>query len=403
MTETVTGAATADPDHGPAAATPGPDPARHPARGTSDDLRIARIETHLSPDGGVAVVRVRTADGAEGVGQVAARHAHVTVAVLHDLVAPLYLGASAWDVGALSHRVPRELYKFSGTFLYRAVGGVDTALYDLLGKAVGQPVHRLVGGGLRSRVPVYASSLNRRITPEDEAERMARAVEEHGFRGVKVKIGQRMGDDADVWPGRTERMIECVSEVLGGRVHLVADANGGFTPSRAIEVGRRLEAHGFDHLEEPCPFQEHGNTKRVADALDIAVGGGEQDNALPVFEHLVHGRVVDIVQPDVCYVGGFSRALQVARMAEAAGIPCTPHCSTHSMIQVFTLHLAAAAPSLSQRQEWRLDEDPAWCQDLFEPVPRVVDGLVDVPTAPGWGIEPTAGFLARAEVRVSAR
>ncbi|MGF1646480.1 MAG: mandelate racemase/muconate lactonizing enzyme family protein [Kineosporiaceae bacterium] len=382
---------------------PGTDPGLPDGRDTIGDLRISRIESHLSPDGAVAVVRVRTTDGAEGIGQVAARNAHISVAVLHDLVAPLYLGASAWDVGALSHRVPTELYKFSGTFLYRALGGVDTALYDLLGKAVGQPVHRLVGGGLRARVPVYASSLNRKITPEDEAERMARAVDEHGFRGIKVKIGQRMGGDVDVWPGRTERMIERVSASLGDHVHLVADANGGFTAGRAIEVGRRLEAHGFDHLEEPCPFQEYANTKRVADALDIAVGGGEQDNALPVFERLIHDRVVDIVQPDVCYVGGFTRALQVARMAEAAGIPCTPHCSTHSMIQVFTLHLAAAAPSLTQRQEWRLDEDPGWCRDLFEPVPRVVDGLVDVPTGPGWGIEPSAGFLARAEVRASAR
>jgi L-alanine-DL-glutamate epimerase-like enolase superfamily enzyme len=353
-------------------------------------MRIECIETFTR--GPVAVVRVRSDDGVVGFGQTAPYHAEESVRVLHAMVAPYFLGQDPWDLEALVDRCVREQYKFPGTFVLRALAGVDTALWDLLGKATGQPVYKLLGGAARDRVPVYASSMLRDIAPEAEAERIRALAQEYGFRCAKIRVGQAMGRDVDAAPGRTERIIRVMRDELGPGFDLSADANGGFSVGRAIRVGRMLEEYGYFHFEEPCPFPDIERTAEVAAALDIPVAGGEQDYSLPQFHRMVGMRAVDILQPDIGYLGGVSRARRVAVLAELAGMPCTPHCANGSMLQVFTLHLAAAMPACTQYQEWSI-ERPDWVDGIYEPVPRVVDGNLALPTGPGWGVEVLPSFL----------
>lgn len=361
-------------------------------------MRIESIETLVK--GKVAIVRIRTDDGVEGIGQTAPFDVEVTAQVLHTMVAPFFLGQDPWDLEALVDRCLRYQYKYPGTFMLRAMCGVDTALWDVLGKVTGQPVHKLLGGRVRDSVPMYASSMSRTVTPQQEAERMQRLAEENGFRCGKVRIGEEMGRDIDAWPGRTEQLIPYMREAMGDDFDLSADANGGFSVSRAIRVGRLLEEHGYFHYEEPCPFPEIENTAAVAAALDIPVSGGEQDNSLQHFHRMLAMRAVDVVQPDVGYIGGISRARRVAQLAEIAGVPCTPHCSNHSMLQVFTLHLAAAMPACSQYQEWGI-EPTTWTDEIYEPMLHVVGGEIAVPSEPGWGVEIVPEFVRTAERRVS--
>jgi L-alanine-DL-glutamate epimerase-like enolase superfamily enzyme len=361
-------------------------------------VRITRIETLVR--GPLAVVRVGTDDGVVGIGQTAPYEAATSAHVLHTMVAPLFLGCDPWDVEALVDECVRRHYKFPSSFLHRALAGVDTALWDILGQVAGQPVAKLLGGHARTSVPMYASSMLRSITPEQEAERLAGFVAEQGFRAVKIRVGEAMGRDSDAAPGRTERIVPHVREVLGDGVDISADANGGFSAGRAIRVGRMLEDHGYFHFEEPCPFSELEQTAQVAAALDVPVSGGEQDISLPQFQRMITGRAVDIVQPDIGYIGGVSRARKVAVLAEAAGIPCTPHCANDSLLRVFTLHLAAAMPSCAQYQEWSIEHTP-WTDGVYEPVLRVVDGSVPAPTAPGWGVTLDPAFVREAELTAS--
>jgi L-alanine-DL-glutamate epimerase-like enolase superfamily enzyme len=353
-------------------------------------MKIASIETFLADQ--IAIVRVRTDDGAEGVGQTSPYRAGITVHVLHDMVAPHFLGQDPWDLEALVERCIRGEYKFPSSFLYRALCGVDTALWDLLGKVTGQPVYKLLGGGVRENVPMYASSMSRSISPEAEAERLLRLREEHGFRCAKIRIGDVMARDRDAAPGRTEQIIPHIRTAMGDDFDINADANSGFSVSRAIRVGRILEDNGYFHFEEPCPYPELESTAQVAAALDIPVAGGEQDNSLVQFRRMIAMRAVDIVQPDIGYLGGVARARRVARMAEDAGIPCTPHCANQSLLQVFTLHLAASMPACHQYHEWSIEDVP-WTERVYEPMLRVVDGAVAVPTTPGWGVEILPEFL----------
>ncbi len=118
---------------------------------------------------------------------------------------------------------------------------------------------------------------------------------------------------------------------------------------------------------------------------------------------MVAKRVVDVVQPDICYVGGLLRALRIARLAAGAGLPCTPHAANHSLVLVFTLHLLAAIENPGPYLEFSIepDEDYLWQRDMYEPRPRVENGRVQVPEGPGWGVEISPGWLARAERRVT--
>ncbi|WP_316575356.1 mandelate racemase/muconate lactonizing enzyme family protein [Nocardia canadensis] len=371
--------------------TSDPNPARLP-------VKIVSIETLVREP--VAVVRVRTDDGVEGIGQTAPYAAEMTSQVLHSMVARFFLGRDPWDVETLVENCLQTYYKFPSTFLYRALAGLDTAVWDILGRATGQPVSKLLGGHVRDSIPVYASSMRRDIGPDEEAARLLEHIETDGFEAVKIRVGSAMGRDRDVAVRRTERIIARVRDKLGENIAISADANGGFTAARAIRVGRMLEDYAYHHFEEPCPYAQLEQTAQVTAALDIAVSGGEQDNSLSQFNRMIAGRVVDIVQPDIGYLGGISRARKVAVLAEAAGIPCTPHCANDSLLQVFTLHLAVAMPACSQAQEWSIEETP-WSRNIYHPLPTVVDGRVAAPTGPGWGVSLDPDFVTTAERRVS--
>jgi L-alanine-DL-glutamate epimerase-like enolase superfamily enzyme len=360
-------------------------------------MKIQSIETFTREP--ISIVRVRTDDGAEGIGQIAPRHANISALVLHQQIAPHVLGADAADIDALVDRCIEEEYKFPGSYVCRAVGGVDTAMWDLRGKLEGKAVCELLGGR-PGRIPAYGSSMRRDIQPQDEADRLRRLMQTHGFRAFKVRIGKRCGHGQDEWPGRTETLIPTVRKAVGDNVALLVDANSCYSPRRAIEVGRMLEHHGVCHFEEPCPYWELEQTAEVAAALDLPVAGGEQDVCLAQWRRMIAMRAVDIVQPDVCYVGGLARALRVARMAADAQRPCTPHSANLSMVTVFTLHLLAAIPNAGPHLEFTI-EPTTWTKDLYDPPLEVRDGHVPVPQGPGWGVTVNPAWLAAADSRIS--
>ena len=169
-------------------------------------------------------------------------------------------------------------------------------------------------------------------------------------------------------------------------------------------MGRLLEAHGIEHYEEPCPYWELEQTKQVADALDVAVTGGEQDCDLATWRHMIELGAVDVIQPDVCYLGGIARTLEVARMGADAGLPCTPHCANLSLVTLFTMHLLRAIPNAGKYLEFSIEgaDYYPWQYGLFRNDPfRIVDGQATVSDEPGWGVEIEPDWLAAATQQVS--
>ena len=363
-------------------------------------MKIARIETFSTEY--VSFVRVTTDDKAEGWGQISPYFSDIAATVMHRQVAPHALGMDAADIDALVDLIPEREHKFPGSYLRRALGGLDTALWDLRGKLEGKSVCELLGGTPRP-FRVYASSMRRDITPEDEAARFALLREAHGYDAFKFRVGKEVGRDEDEWPGRSEAIVPAVRAALGDDATLLVDGNSCFTPARAIEIGHMLEDNGVVHFEEPCPYWELDWTAEVTRALDLDVTGGEQDCELPTWRRMIEMRAVDVVQPDVCYVGGLTRALRVAKMAQDAGLPCTPHCANLSMVTVFTLHMMGAIPNAGPYVEFSiegLDYYP-WQDGLFTPALVAHDGKVQIPEGPGWGVEINPAWLEAAEHQVS--
>jgi L-alanine-DL-glutamate epimerase-like enolase superfamily enzyme len=364
-------------------------------------MRLRRIESFTTQF--VGFVRVTMEDDSQGWGQVSTYHSDITCQVLHRQVAPWVLGRDTDDLDDLLDIVAEREHKFPGSYLCRAMAGLDTAIWDMRGKVVGKPVAELLGGSA-GPIRAYASSMKRDITPRDEAERMKRLRDRHGFDAFKVRAGAEVGRNADEWPGRTEEIIPTMRRAMGDEAALLIDANSCYSPDRAIEVGQMLEDQGFCHYEEPCPYWELEQTQQVADALQIDVTGGEQDCDLSTWRRMIDMRAVDIVQPDILYLGGICRTLRVCRMAHAAGLPVTPHCANLSLVTLFTMHLMRAIPGAGKYLEFSVEgaDYYPWQYGLFLEDPyRIEAGHATVTDAPGWGVEISADWLARSQYQVS--
>ncbi len=361
-------------------------------------MKIQRIESYSREQ--VAFVRVLTEEGAEGWGQISPYHADISALVLHRQVAPLALGQEALDTASLCQRIIEGTYKFPGSYVCRALAGLDTALWDLRGKVEGKSVCELLGGVPRP-FPAYGSSMQRDITPEAEAERLVALREKYGFGAFKVRIGSVNGHDRDEWPGRTEALIPTVRKALGDEVTILVDGNSCYTPRKAIEVGRMLEEYRIGHFEEPCPYWELEWTTEVTRFLKMPVAGGEQDYDLNQWKRITWMHAVDIAQPDICYIGGLTRALQAAAMAERVGMPVVPHSANLSMVTVFTLHMMGALPNAGPYIEYSIEPTP-WAEGLYEPALEVVDGKVMIPSGPGWGVTINPDWLKSSVFQVSA-
>jgi L-alanine-DL-glutamate epimerase-like enolase superfamily enzyme len=377
---------------------------RQPHPESVETVRLTRIETFTNRF--VGFVRLTREDGAQGWGQVSTYHSDITCQVLHRQVAPYALGRPVPDAAALDallDLVQEREHKFPGSYLKRAMGGLDTALWDLWGKEAGRPVVELLGG-TSGELRCYASSMRRDITPEAEAARFTKLRDEQGFDAFKFRVGAECGHDVDEWPGRTEAIVPAIRRALGSETALLVDANGGFGPERAIKVGRMLEAEGVEHFEEPCLYWELEQTKRVSDALTVAVTGGEQDCELPVWRQIIDGHVVDIVQPDILYLGGICRTLRVCRMAAAAGMVVTPHAANWGLVTLFTMHLLRAIPNPGKYLEFSIEgpEYYPWQYGLYREDPyRVAAGRVAIGAAPGWGVEIDPEWLAKSTYQAS--
>ena len=235
----------------------------------------------------IYLVRSVSTDGAVGIA-VANKNKYVEIfyPILQNLVIPFFIGQDACKLESLIEQVYlfRRNYKLGGLPFWCCVAWVEMSLLDLLGQVTVKSVGQLLGGSLRQEMPIYLSSLQRDTTPEDEVAFAAKRIEKTGAQAIKFKIGGRMSHNADASPGRTERLIALARKTLGDAIAIHADANGSYDAAKAIEVGKMLEAHNVAFFEEPCPFEELGEIKRVADALSMPVAAGELETSWARFQ-----------------------------------------------------------------------------------------------------------------------
>lgn len=355
-------------------------------------VKIAKIE--LLKVGSNYFLEVASTDGAKGICRT--KQIDDYIAILFRRVAPHFIGKDARDIESLVDAVYTANYKLAGQAFWCPVAYVEQSIFDLLGKTAGVPVGALLGGVIRKEIPVYLSGSGRETTAEQEVDVYVRGVAETGAKAVKFKIGGRMSRNLDAYPGRTETMMKLARKRLGDGVVINADANGSYNSAKAIEVGRMLQDLNVNFFEEPCPWEELGETKKVAETLRIKIAAGEQDASLWRFLWMMENKVVSIVQPDLNYNGGFVRALRVARMAKKFGLPIVPHNTQTGASAVNIVQFASAVENIGGYMEFphRGDEKK---ENWYTPEFKIRNGTVSVPAAPGLGIQFDPAFLARAE------
>ncbi|MEM1253565.1 MAG: mandelate racemase/muconate lactonizing enzyme family protein [Cyanobacteria bacterium P01_H01_bin.21] len=375
-------------------------------RVTSSPIKIASIDIlrikrgrvdlpliHPRADNDYYLIRSRSVDGAVGFSVAHQRIKHF-YPILQQLIIPYFVGKDAKDLVSLIDEIYtfRSNYKLSGLALWCCVAWVEISLLDLIGRLVNKSISELLGGVNQKEIPIYLSSLRRDTTPEEEIEWVGKRLEETGACTVKFKIGGRMSCNADAMPQRTENLVAHARKVLGKKIIIGVDGNGSFTASKAIKLGKFLESYGVSFFEEPCPFDDFNSTARVTKSLSLAVTGGEQETSFSRFEHMISHQVVNVLQPDLVYNGGFIRTLRVAQVAAQAGIPVTIHNARLGFDSLYMAQFASFLPGVFQEYNARPEKPPKW----FSPALAIKGGKLQIPEGPGLGIEIDPDFLRKA-------
>jgi len=344
------------------------------------------------------MVRVRSKDGAEGIVLANSRMENLAT-LFKNLVVPFFEGKDARQIETLVEEVYAygRNYKYAGMPFWNCVAHAELAILDMLGKADGKLVYQLFDQPkVRDSYEVYLSTFDRRNPADEYISNVEKKVAEKNVKAVKLKVGGRMSNNADCLPGRTEKLVPLARKVLGDDFVLYVDSNGSYDAEKAIEVGKLLEDYDYSFYEEPCRWQNYDETKAVADALKMDVAGGEQDNILWQWKYMIRENVVDIVQPDMNYNGGFFRALRVAKMAEEAGVPITPHAPGQGPMRAYQLHFCAIVPNIGPFQEYNPSTN---FDEHSQPLLHPTNGVFTIPDeGAGWGFSINEDVLAKAKV-----
>jgi L-alanine-DL-glutamate epimerase-like enolase superfamily enzyme len=263
------------------------------------------------------------------------------------------------------------------------VAGIDIALWDIRGKVMGQPVHVLLGGMYRDRIPMYKSiGGGADMTPREMADQVEKAVYE-GYSAVKIRMDWSVARQ-DFSPQKDLAMTRLCREVGGEGLNLSFDANNGYSVSTAIRQGRVFEELGLRHFEEPIAQFDYPGLAKVCDALDIPVSAGEQEYTRWQFRDLIVEGGVDIIQPDVVKCAGITETMKIAALGDAFNRIFLPHQTQPTVGQAATLHICAAMKWCEWPQE-HVGVSPE-LDGLFEEPLEFYDGTLKVPTAPGLGL-----------------
>ncbi len=359
-------------------------------------LQLPEINERADGTQDTLIVRVHTDEGIVGVGEVDSpplvAKAIVEAPVSHAIARGLkqcVLGEDPLDIALLWDRMYQgSIFYGRGGAAQQAISGVDMALWDIAGKALGQPVYRLLGGGFRSHMRAYASILFG-DTPEETYE-IGRRWTGEGFTAVKFGWGP-MGKDE-----RTDiALVREARRGIGDEAELMIDAGICYDSSTAIRRAQQFAEYRPFWLEEPLHPDDLAGYARLAERSPIRIAAGEQETTLKGFGELL-ATGIDVVQPDVARVGGPSIAIQIGRMAAQGHKLCVNHSYKTGVSIAASLHFLAALPNTGWLEY--CVEQSALRQTLTRQTFPVVDGMVAVPQEPGLGVEIDEEVLARYRV-----
>ncbi|MBI1983660.1 MAG: mandelate racemase/muconate lactonizing enzyme family protein [Acidobacteria bacterium] len=346
--------------------------------GTQDDL-LVRIET----DEGIVGYGETDTSPQVGKAVVDAEMSHGICYGLRDIL----LGQDPFDIEQLWELMYRKtLYYGRQAVALHVMSAVDMALWDILGQALGKPVHQLLGGSYCTEVRAYASA----VMPETVAEmrEAVRSYVERGFSAVKLGwggLGKGLRRDVE--------LAAAAKDEAGGEVDIMIDIGHAYDLKTALQAAREFDQIGIYWMEEPLPPDDLDGYRRLCDSTPLRIAAGENEAGRRAFRRLISYARVDVIQPDISRAGGLTETKKIAYMAYDANRPCVPHAFKSDILLAATLHLLAAIPN-SPFLEYSVSESPL--RNLLVKDPLLpVDGRVAVPAKPGLGIEVNQDLICK--------
>jgi len=346
------------------------------------------------------LVEVRTDKGISGWGEAFAQGLEppeIAATVIDTALRPLVVDADPLDTEVLWHRMYNATrdYGRKGSVV-SAISAVDIALWDIAGKFHDVPIYKLLGGAFRTRVQPYATGFYR-IKGQGEATRLAEEAIRHfeaGFSLMKVKLGYGVEDDV--------ACMEAIGRAIQGKpITLMVDTNHAYGRAEALKLGRALEEYDLRWYEEPVVPEDVQGYAELRSKLSMPIAGGENEHTLYGFRELLAAGAVDVAQPDVGSCGGLSAARHIVALAQSHGVQVNPHVWGSAIAQAASLQLLAALPvahhSLFAQQpvlEYDRSSHPFRQHLIRQPIEQR-DGWVEIPSAPGLGVEVDRAALDR--------
>lgn len=340
-----------------------------------------------------AIVMIETDEGITGYGEAKGSPPVVKTIVETRLKPPLvgqdptrveYLWERMYSgsrIGlALKYGRPYVEHNVRGETLC-AMSGVDVALWDISGKALGVPIYQLLGGGVRDKVRAYGSG--GWAAPGAAAEEMS-SYAAHGFTAVKMRVG---GLDDEDFPARSVTRVREVREALGPNVDIMLDAHGALTTTQAIKLARQVEEFDITWFEEPVVVADDlDGLREVRRRTSIPIATGENEGPRFAFQAILDARAADVLQPDIAICGGLTESRRIAALAHARGVAIAPHVWGSALLWAASLQFAAATPNC-MIFEFGQAYNPFLYDLLTTPVAVGSDGFVTIPPGPGLGVE----------------
>jgi len=352
-------------------------------------VMITGLKTYVLKN--ATFVKIETDAGVSGWGEADHDYPTLTSAVIHEICAREVIGKDPFD----SELHWQKMYfrgEDAGTtgLLPGAIAGVDNALWDLKGKLLGLPVHKLAGSFSRETVRVYGSfargdNPKTRKGPEQMA-RLASEFAAQGYRTIKARMQIRqLNVDPD--PDDTFDVVRAVRKAVGDDMEIFVDFNNGYTPAKAIDLTKKLIEHcNIAAIEEPVSYQNYPGLRDVVQAVDIPVMAGEHEFTKWQMRDLITIGNVDTINADVIKCGGFSECRKVAALAHAFDRYIMTHNTRPTLATAASLHLVASIPNAARVQEYAGERPEMGLGGLFENSLAFKDGHLTIPTLPGLGL-----------------
>ena len=360
-------------------------------------MKIVKLESFLTNCGlrNYLFVRLTTDTGLTGLGEATLEWQEMAVqTLLHEWAEERILGTCPFDIELVFGNLVRDQYQ-GGATVMTVISALEIACWDIVGKACGQPVYRLLGGRARDTLPAYANGwYGGARTPQDYANK-ARAVVARGYTGMKFDpFEQAWKDMTQAQMRAAQDVVAAVRDAVGEGVDLMIEVHGRLSVGCAIEMGRRLTPYRPAWYEEPVTPHSLDLLAEVKRALPFPVAAGERLYMLEDFARLVALRACDVVQPDLAHCGGLSMGKKIAALCQPQDMRLAPHCSIGPVALCAAIHFGWAIPQVMVQENFG-DFDAPWRDELVGGWKPMANCRYVLPDKPGLGIELDDAACAR--------